>query len=189
MANISKEEVWRPVSGAEGKYSVSNLGRVRSEAREIKRSDGRIQKIPERICSTPPDGKGHPRVVIFYEQGSTGKTRPVHQLVMEAFVGPRPDGYETRHKNDIKTDNRLENLEYGTCSQNKYDSVRNGHHNHARLTHCKRGHEFTEENTYEFQQKTSAGNITTSRACKTCTAMRSARYHRQAMEKKAMGAK
>jgi len=41
-----------------------------------------------------------------------------HQLVLQAFVGPKPEGMEINHKNGIRTDNRLENLEYVTHQQN-----------------------------------------------------------------------
>ena len=50
----------------------------------------------------------------------------VHCLRLEAFVGPRPPGHIGRHKNDIKSDNRLENLAWGTQQDNANDRVRNG---------------------------------------------------------------
>ena len=46
------------------------------------------------------------------------RTRLVHVLVLEAWIGPRPDGMVTNHKNGDKTDNRLENLEYVTQTEN-----------------------------------------------------------------------
>lgn len=64
----------------------------------------------------------------------------VHQLVLLTFVGPCPDGYETRHKNGKPSDNRLENLQYGTPKQNDDDRTAHGtrlrgeHHGRARLT-------------------------------------------------------
>lgn len=54
--------------------------------------------------------------------------RLVRQLVLETFVGERPEGMEACHLNDIKTGNRLKNLYWGTKGQNANDCVRNGNH-------------------------------------------------------------
>lgn len=80
--------------------------------------------------------------------GHRGPSISVHVLVLEAFEGACPPGHEALHDNDDPTDNRLTNLRWGTRSENLLDRVRNGLHNHANKTHCKRGHEFTPENTY-----------------------------------------
>ncbi len=53
------------------------------------------------------------------------RERRVHQLVMQAHVGPCPEGMQVRHLNDVKTDNRLENLAYGTPAENGRDKVAN----------------------------------------------------------------
>jgi hypothetical protein len=50
----------------------------------------------------------------------------VHVLVLKAFMGDRPYGAVARHLNDIKTDNRLSNLAWGTASENAKDAKRNG---------------------------------------------------------------
>lgn len=52
----------------------------------------------------------------------------VHRLVLEAFVGPCPDGLEACHRNDIKTNNQIENLYWGTRRQNMRDAKDNGKH-------------------------------------------------------------
>jgi len=54
------------------------------------------------------------------------RTRLVHLLVLEAWVGPRPEGMVTNHKNGDKTDNRLENLEYVTQTENMKHSYATG---------------------------------------------------------------
>ena len=72
----------------------------------------------------------------------------VHILVCEAFHGPRPSPkHEVRHKNGISSDNRAENLEWGTRSDQRNDDVRNGKHFWAKRDSCSKGHEYTPENT------------------------------------------
>lgn len=53
----------------------------------------------------------------------------VHRLVLETYVGPCPKGMECRHLNGIRTDNRLENLRWGTRSENIQDSKQHGTYN------------------------------------------------------------
>lgn len=100
----------------------------------------------------------------------------VHALVAEVFLGPRPEGMFVCHKDDVRTNNRLSNLYYGTHSENTVDSVRNGTHNNARKTHCKRGHEFTPENTYILK--------TGSRSCKACAQERNRQTKRRIRERR-----
>jgi len=88
---------------------------------------------------------------------------------MLAFVGPRPVGEEVRHRNADRLNVRLDNLTYGTHSENILDSVRFGTHNMAGKTYCKSGHEFTPENTRVF----SDGKF---RACRACARIAQARY-------------
>lgn len=71
----------------------------------------------------------------------------VHRLVLEAFVGPCPDGKECCHRDGDPTNNSLGNLYWGTHGQNMNDQVRHGTHTLASANECKQGHEFTVENT------------------------------------------
>lgn len=50
----------------------------------------------------------------------------VHRLVLEAFVGPCPEGMECRHLDGTRTNNRLSNLAWGTSAENEADKVRHG---------------------------------------------------------------
>lgn len=86
------------------------------------------------------EGWGYHLVSLFRD----GKpySKKVHTLVAECFLGPRPDGYDINHKNGIKTDNRLENLEYCTRAQNTQHAynlglakgVRGEHHGNSKLS-------------------------------------------------------
>lgn len=65
-----------------------------------------------------------PYLIVALYDGHGGRTeRYVHHLVLETFVGPRPDGMETRHLNGNHSDNRVENLAWGTKSENGADKV------------------------------------------------------------------
>jgi hypothetical protein len=68
------------------------------------------------------DAKGYTHVVLC----ASGKrwTRKVHRLVLDLFVGERPDGQETRHLNGNRQDNRLSNIVYGTPEENWSDRFR-----------------------------------------------------------------
>jgi len=118
-------ERWRAIVGFEGLYEVSDRGRVRSLDREYPQLSRwgtiYIKKQKGKILRPGVASNGYWTVAL-----GRGKTRTVHSLVAEAFIGPRPNGCEVRHKNDIRTDSRLCNLEYGTRTDNIYDSIRNG---------------------------------------------------------------
>ena len=128
-------EAWLPVPGFEGWYEVSSAGRVRS-----------LHTSALRVLSQTQDRSGHMRVTL-YRDGKAHPGKLVHQMVAGAFLGPRPDGFVCRHLNGNPTDNRPENLAWGTYSQNELDSVQHGTHGMASRTHCKNGHEFTSDNT------------------------------------------
>ena len=128
-ADLDAEE-WRAIPGWEGLYEASDKGRVRS----LDRIDNQGHHLKGRILKQTPNKRGYPCVNL--RDNGRRRMAPVHQVVVEAFIGPRPDGAEVCHWNDVKTDNRLENLRYDTSSANKRDCVRNGRHQEAALTHC-----------------------------------------------------
>ena len=105
-----KTEIWKPVVGMEPWYLISNLGRVRS-----KHVIGRPTR--NHIKSLDPNKKGYLRVHLT--GGGKCFTIVVHRLVLEAFVGPQPSViHQTNHKNGVKADNRIENLEWVTPVEN-----------------------------------------------------------------------
>lgn len=157
-------EEWRPVAGWEGLYEVSSLGRVRSLDRVIrtKKSGGTTVRAGQEL--KPRIVNRYPRVALRNPKDSTQKYLFVHRLIAIAFI-PNPHNLAiVRHLNDIPTDNRLDNIAWGTHSDNENDKVRNGRSKQANQTHCKRGHPFTEENT----RITSKGR----RQCRACDKLR-----------------
>lgn len=137
-------EVWVGVVGASGDYQVSNQGRVRS----MPRIDRSGRQIRGRIMALSTHPLGYRYVALVYNTG-TRRRRPIHQLVAEAFIGPRPAGLHVCHNDGDPANNRPSNLRYDTPSENGYDTVRHGHHRGASATHCKRGHEFATYAVYE----------------------------------------
>lgn len=140
------------------------------EERYLVSDHGRVQSL---LWRTPKVMRGYVRnpdrhVVITLSRGGGAKPKlaRVHRLVLEAFVGPCPDGLEGCHNNGDPTDNHVTNLRWDTSSENMHDRVRHGVHTHARKTHCPRGHEYTTENTYEPPGRTRAGRV--NRQCRQC---------------------
>ncbi|WP_353853544.1 NUMOD4 motif-containing HNH endonuclease [Nocardia sp.] len=185
MGEYSTEEIWLPVVGAEGRYSVSNQGRVRAEARVVVRSNGRPQTIKSCILKQATGAKeGYRGVGICYALGDDSRIRPVHHLVMEAFVGPRPEGMDTCHNNGDPGDNRLVNLRYDSRNENQIDAVRHGRNRQANKTHCPRGHAYDATNTVIHIRRDRSQRP--ERHCRPCANIRSAAYRdRQKAARKA----
>ena len=119
-----KVEEWRAIPGYEGFYEVSNLGRVKSLQRVIERSNGRLHTIKDKIRSLPISGNGY-LAIVLYKLGHE-KTWHVHTLVALAFIGPQPAESEVRHGPGGRLDNSVENLSYGTYSEQYLDKLRDG---------------------------------------------------------------
>ena len=102
------EEIWKDIKGFEGLYQVSNLGRIKS----LKRPYG----LKEKILKPQIDHRGYYRVDLWKQ--SIGKHYKVHRLVWETFNGSIPEGFQVNHINEIKSDNRLENLNLMTPKEN-----------------------------------------------------------------------
>jgi hypothetical protein len=99
-------------------YAVTRDGRVWSKPNQL--HDG-MWRIPVRCNKS-----GHFGVKLIGNRESVLRT--LHSLVLESWVGPRPCGMVCRHLNGIPSDNRLENLAWGTYSQNNKDTVTHGFH-------------------------------------------------------------
>lgn len=125
---MSKIEIWKDIPNYEGYYQVSSLGRVKSL------NYNRTRK--PRVLKQGLDGYGYPKSCI--SKDGKAKNIRVHRLVMLAFKGKSE--LQVNHINGIKTDNRLENLEYCTQSENINHAVSNGlilngeNHGKAKLT-------------------------------------------------------
>jgi hypothetical protein len=113
--------------GWEGLYEISDQGRVKSLDRVVMRSNGNPQRWKERILKPGPSTYGH--LFVSLHKNGAGRSRSVHSLVAEAFIGPRPDGLQVCHGEGGKLDNSLANLRYATPVENHADRLRDGTHN------------------------------------------------------------
>ena len=164
---MTEQEHWLPVVGYEGLYEVSDQGRVRSLDRWVRARDNGVRLAEGRLLNAATLRSGHKRVTLSNDTNC--KRALVHRLVLEAFVGPAPEGKPLAlHNNDISDDNRIENLRWGSYHDNQMDRVRNGRDTNKNKTHCPQGHEYTEENTYVDGRGW--------RACRTCQKQNSDRY-------------
>lgn len=117
MVENLENEIWKPVIGFDGKYEASNMGRVKSLSY--------LRTGEERLLTLLSTKNGY----LFTSLTKNNVTRHylVHRLVYEAFHGKIPafkastkgdKRMEVNHINEIKDDNRLENLELVTCTEN-----------------------------------------------------------------------
>jgi hypothetical protein len=114
-------EVWLPVRNYEGYYEVSNHGRVRSVARKIVRSNGWPKTIKETVLCAKPNRGGYLHVGL--SKDGVAKTNRVHRLVMDSFF-PTDEALDVNHKDGDRANNRLENLEWVTRTENHLHAYR-----------------------------------------------------------------
>ena len=109
-------ERWKPVVGYEGLYEVSNLGRVKSLPR--KGTKGGI------LIPTYSNSKHYAHIPLA--KNMKLKTVSLHRVVAMAWI-PNPENKpQVNHKNGIKSDNRVENLEWMTNLENMRHAIANG---------------------------------------------------------------
>jgi hypothetical protein len=121
--DVMASEVWIPALGYEGKYEVSDAGRVRSVDRYTT-TRGKPFWRKGRVLKQSINRDGYAYVGIG--RSSTAKLRLVHHVVLESFVGLRAKKQQCCHINGKRDDNRLANLKWGSASENQQHKVLHG---------------------------------------------------------------
>lgn len=149
------EEVWKDIEGYEGLYQVSSLGKVRSLNRKVRHSSGNSMRVlVGKEILTFNAGAGY-LCVSLCKKGTIVR-KYVHHLVSAAFLETQNNKKEINHKNGIKTDNKVENLEWCTHGENQKHSWKTGLR--KKLTWGKRGEKnynskLTKEQVLEIREK------------------------------------
>lgn len=114
-------EIWKDIDGYEGKYQISNLGRVKS----LQRWSGTKFYNREYILNNYVNKKNG-YVYVYLTKNNKSKNIRLHRLVAQAFI-PNPNNYlYINHKDCDRTNNNVENLEWCTASYNVKYSFTNG---------------------------------------------------------------
>ena len=118
------DEIWKPIKNYEGYYEVSNLGNVRSLTRSVNYSSGWVVIKKGRKLKLGKDCDGYPQVVLYYNKKP--KTYKVHFLVASTFIPNQENKSTVNHKDGIKTNNGMLNLEWAMVKENVQHSYDTG---------------------------------------------------------------
>jgi len=121
---LKADEVWEPIKGYEGIYELNRLGQIKRLPCSVKRGANGNLPIKERLLSGSIQKHGY-FTVILSRDGKKDK-RYLHRLIAEHFIQNGENKPTVNHINGIKTDNRIENLEWATYQENNVHAFDTG---------------------------------------------------------------
>jgi hypothetical protein len=157
---MEESEIWKDISGYEGIYQISNLGRVKSLSRYTKNGGGVLCLRKETFLTHSLSAKGYHRVKLYKDDGKIKHTFSIHKLVALSFLDNSHNLPEINHKDGIKDNNRKSNLEWCTRSHN----IRETYKLHLRPENTYKGSgnkmaKLTEEQVLQIRERYSKGEI------------------------------
>ena len=124
LFNLLNMEIWKDIKGYEGLYQVSNLGRVKSLPKSWTAGYGGINTHNGKILKGTLSSTRYNQVELY--KNKSNKKYTIHRLVAMEFIPNLENKPFINHKNGIKTDNYIENLEWCTNSENQIHAYREG---------------------------------------------------------------
>lgn len=116
------EEIWRDVVGYEGLYQVSNIGRVKGVARKVVFSGNKMKNWSEKVLAIGTNKLGYQQITL--SNNTKTKRHSVHRLVALAFIERPHQKPDINHIDGNPSNNKVENLEWCTRSENGLHSYR-----------------------------------------------------------------
>src|SRR3989304_2472173 len=120
-----KKETWKDIVGHEGRYQISDLGRIKSLARFKKSCYGSKSKISEKILSSILYKKTGYLMVTLRGGQRKDKSLSIHRLVAKHFIFNLENKSCVNHKDGIKSNNNVSNLEWVSYKENFAHAVKN----------------------------------------------------------------
>lgn len=148
-----KEEIWKPITGFNRKYFISECGNIKKYIGVDK--DNKVKKYL--YMSSNKNRKGY--LMIGLTKNKIRYRFSVHSLVVREFIGIRKYNLQVNHKDGNKLNNHYSNLEYITCFENIRHAINNNLRNYVNGERCGSS-KLRENQVLEIRAMYSKGNIT-----------------------------
>jgi len=112
---VEKKQIWKAIPGYENLYAVNLKGEVKSLERMVSHRSG-LRLVPEKFLSCRADYNGY--ITVRLSKNGEESTKFLHRILAKTFLPNTLNYPQVNHRNGIKSDNRLDNLEWVTASQN-----------------------------------------------------------------------
>jgi hypothetical protein len=116
------KEIWKDIEGYKNYYQVSNTGKIKSLSKKVKAKAGFFRFTKERILKPGITDEGYNIVVLSVK--NKRKTIQLHRIVATAFINNEENKPNVNHKDGIKTNNIVSNLEWSTQQENVNHSIK-----------------------------------------------------------------